>query len=399
MKLLLVQKTVYYPTFGGANKSNRLLLEELTARGHSCRVVAPSGGAQSSGDGLTVATNADCASPYLHNGVEVCAVANPARLREQIIKQAHGFNPDWILVSSEDPGQHLLDAALSVQPDRVVYLAHTTLALPFGPGAAVQSTRSAHLLRRAAGVVAVSDYLRDYIRQWGGIDCVSLPLALYGPGPFPDLGCFNTGRVTMINACAVKGIAIFVELARQLPHLEFTAVASWGTTESDLAQLKSISNVRVVQPVENIAALFAETSVLVVPSLWAEALGRVITEAMLHGIPVLASDVGGTREAQLGVDYLLPVSEIQEYERRVDSRMMPVPVIPPQNVSLWVETLRYIKQHRDDYERVAHESRVAALAYIEHQTVEPFESYLHCLQATGWRRTSAGSAEPAGSRI
>jgi hypothetical protein len=39
VKVLLVQNSLYYPAYGGGNKSNRLLLEELTARGHECRVV------------------------------------------------------------------------------------------------------------------------------------------------------------------------------------------------------------------------------------------------------------------------------------------------------------------------------------------------------------------------
>lgn len=391
MKLLLIQKTVYYPTFGGANKSNRLLLEELVARGHECTVVAPLGGAQSNGAGVAP-VNADGVSHFVHNGVEVNAVASPTRLREQIIKQARSFNPDWILVSSEDPGQHLLEAAFTVQPERIVYMSMTTLALPFGPGGAVQSARSTNLLRRAAGVVAISDYLRDYMHRWGGIDSVSLPLALYGSGPFPEFGSFDNGSITMINACAVKGISIFVELARQFPHLPFTAVASWGTTDSDLKLLNSIPNMRVLQPVEDIERVYAETRVLIVPSLWAEALGRVITEAMLHGIPVIAADVGGTREAQLGIDYLLPLREIQEYQQRVDARMMPVPVIPPQDVSPWIETLRRLTEDRADYERVSRGSRAAALAHVETQTVDALENYLHSLQGSHLDRViSTGS--------
>ena len=39
MKILLVQNSLYYPAYGGGNKSNRLLLEALVARGHECRVV------------------------------------------------------------------------------------------------------------------------------------------------------------------------------------------------------------------------------------------------------------------------------------------------------------------------------------------------------------------------
>src|SRR5439155_14637 len=39
MKILLAQADLYYPSYGGANKSNRLLLEALVAKGHSCCAV------------------------------------------------------------------------------------------------------------------------------------------------------------------------------------------------------------------------------------------------------------------------------------------------------------------------------------------------------------------------
>src|SRR5450755_2687169 len=40
MRILLAQNSLYYPAHGGGDKSNRLLLEALAARGHECRVVA-----------------------------------------------------------------------------------------------------------------------------------------------------------------------------------------------------------------------------------------------------------------------------------------------------------------------------------------------------------------------
>jgi glycosyltransferase involved in cell wall biosynthesis len=41
---------------------------------------------------------------------------------------------------------------------------------------------------------------------------------------------------------------------------------------------------------------FSEIDVLVVPSLWDEPAGMVISEAMHHGVPALASDRGGLGE-------------------------------------------------------------------------------------------------------
>ncbi|MGH9612058.1 MAG: hypothetical protein ACRD4P_03145, partial [Bryobacteraceae bacterium] len=40
MRILLAQNSLYYPSHGGGDKSNRLLMEALGAHRHECRVVA-----------------------------------------------------------------------------------------------------------------------------------------------------------------------------------------------------------------------------------------------------------------------------------------------------------------------------------------------------------------------
>src|SRR5207248_11059854 len=40
MRILLAQNSRYYPAHGGGDKSNRLLVEALAARGHTVRAVA-----------------------------------------------------------------------------------------------------------------------------------------------------------------------------------------------------------------------------------------------------------------------------------------------------------------------------------------------------------------------
>src|SRR6478672_766358 len=40
MRILLAHNSLYYPSFGGGDKSNRLLMEALATRGHQVRVVA-----------------------------------------------------------------------------------------------------------------------------------------------------------------------------------------------------------------------------------------------------------------------------------------------------------------------------------------------------------------------
>jgi len=40
LRILLAHNSPYYPSYGGGDKSNRLLMEALAARGHAVRVVA-----------------------------------------------------------------------------------------------------------------------------------------------------------------------------------------------------------------------------------------------------------------------------------------------------------------------------------------------------------------------
>src|SRR5688500_19856001 len=40
MRILLAHNSLYYPSYGGGDKSNRLLMEALAARGHEVLVVA-----------------------------------------------------------------------------------------------------------------------------------------------------------------------------------------------------------------------------------------------------------------------------------------------------------------------------------------------------------------------
>jgi glycosyltransferase involved in cell wall biosynthesis len=387
MRILLTQGTVYVPTLGGANKSNRLLLEDLASRGHECRVVAPAGGFHASRStqefhdeldkrGIAMRAIGQDASSFELGGVRVTAVTDHRKLLFWLAREIRDFDPEWIIVASEDPGQFLLESALKSGGDRIIYLARTTLALPAGPASPIQSSTRLDLLRRAAGIVVVSKYVKNYLQRWGGIASTELPICPNGPGPFPDFGRFDSGFVTMINPCAYKGISIFLELARLLPEVQFAAVPTWGTTGKDMRQLKEAANIQILPATEDVDEIFRLTRILLVPSLWAEAKANVITEAMLRGIPVLAGDAGGNSEATLGVDYLLPVVEISEFRNEVDDRMLPVAIIPPQNLAPWIGALTDLLKSREIYEAVSTASSRVTRAANMNDAAARFEEYL-----------------------
>ena len=53
-------------------------------------------------------------------------------------------------------------------------------------------------------------------------------------------------EVGLVNACALKGLPIFIELAKKLPHVQFVTWATWGTKQVHLDQLRELPNVKSV---------------------------------------------------------------------------------------------------------------------------------------------------------
>ncbi len=410
MRILLAQNSLYYPAHGGGDRSNRLLLEALAGRGHTCRAVARLARfGLAEHDEYLRELAARAITPlaadggvvvFQHAGVEAHVVTHHPHLRAYLAAQAAAFAPDVILTSSDDPAQVLLEVSLRA-PAATVYLARATLAVPFGPDCAFPSASKTETLRQADAVVGVSRYVADYIRQWSGIPAVHVPISLLDAPPYAGLGRFDNEFVTLVNPCAVKGIAIFLELADRMPDVRFAGVPTWGTNQADRAALALRANVTLLEAVDNVEDILRRTRVLLAPSLWAEARSRMVVEAMLRGVPVIASEIGGIPEAKLGVDYLLPVRRIQTYQARTDEQMVPLAEVPPQDTGPWAAALERLLTDRAHYQALSRESRRAALAYAAGLSVEPFEALLEQVAAKprAAREAAAGPSPSVAGRL
>ena len=149
MRILLTATASYAPPRGGATRSNLVWLNHLAAAGHACRVVcgAPSEGA-----------------PFgRHESIRLWEVEDPAARVQALRRQIAEFQPDWVLVSSEDLGHALLREAHHSAEGRVVYLAHTPQFFPFGPASWNPERHAAELVARSAGVVAIGRYVAGYV--------------------------------------------------------------------------------------------------------------------------------------------------------------------------------------------------------------------------------------------
>lgn len=172
----------------------------------------------------------------------------------------------------------------------------------------------------------------------------------------------------MINPCPLKGGAILLELAREFTEFDFAAVPTWGATGEVLVRLPQLPNLHLLEPADEIEQILARTRVLLVPSLWPETFGYVAPEAMLRGIPVMASDLGGLREAKLGVDYLLPV--------RPAVRGAEGYVCPPQDIAPWSRVLRQLLTDHETYQCCSQASRAAATSFAAQAAMHSVESFL-----------------------
>jgi medium-chain acyl-[acyl-carrier-protein] hydrolase len=221
---------------------------------------------------------------------------------------------------------------------------------------------------------------------------------LIEPGPYPVLGRYDNEFVTLVNPCAVKGISIFLALAERMPSVRFAAIPTWGANRADMLSLSRRSNITVLDPVDDVDRILARTRVLLVPSLWAEARSRIIPEAMLRGVPVLAANVGGIPEAMLGVDYLLPVRPIARYLPELDDQRVPVAEVPEQDAGPWQAALDRLLTDAQHYEQISRLSREKALDYAASLSVEPFEAYIEQLLQSP-RKPRAARAEPVPSPL
>jgi surfactin synthase thioesterase subunit/glycosyltransferase involved in cell wall biosynthesis len=385
MRILLAHNSLYYPSFGGGDKSNRLLMEALAARGHEVRVVARIAKFGPEEHGRFCSELQACGVPFLvaaaavlfmRNGVDVRTLTLDPHFRGYFSEQLAAFDPDVIITSTDDPAQLLFDIARRAGRARLVHLVRATIAVPFGPDSSSPNPARTERLNDADEIVGVSEYVADYVRRWSGLNAIHVPISLLEPGEVQRAGRFDNPYVVMVNPCAVKGIAIFLALADSALHLQFAAVPTWGTSSADLAALRKRANIRLIEPVENLDELFRQARLLLVPSVWAEARSRVVLEAMLRGVPVIASNVGGLPEAKLGVPYLLPVNPVTRYQAALDENMVPVASVPQQDIAPWSAALDRLTSDRAHWEHIADESRAAAQKYASTLSVEPFESLL-----------------------
>lgn len=120
--------------------------------------------------------------------------------------------------------------------------------------------------------------------------------------------------VTFINPCHAKGAAVAARLIlmanKERPDIAFQIVETRQKFADALKVLRkpgenlgsafkrqTFKNLFIRPATFDVKEIYKHAGVLLAPSLWYESWGRVATEAVMNGIPVLASSSGGLPEA------------------------------------------------------------------------------------------------------
>ena len=110
------------------------------------------------------------------------------------------------------------------------------------------------------------------------------PLMLENEIKFQERDVLPTGDcITMVNANILKGLPIFIDLARRFPAKKFLGVRPYYNKINVPENLPNIEWMDIQDDIRNV---LRKTRIMIVPSLY-ESWGRVAFESMYNGIPVI----------------------------------------------------------------------------------------------------------------
>jgi glycosyltransferase involved in cell wall biosynthesis len=175
------------------------------------------------------------------------------------------------------------------------------------------------------------------------------------------------GYATFINPGLDKGVFVFARVARELARLrpDIPILVTQGRSRADILSHPALGlaqhiagqfpavpardgrNIVIMpftpDPRKFYPAVYSVTKLLLMPSLWNESFGLVAAEAMLNGIPVLASNRGALPDTIGAAGFLFDIPAKYKPETRE--------VPSAEEVEPWVETIIRLWDDTAEYEQ------------------------------------------------
>ncbi len=144
-------------------------------------------------------------------------------------------------------------------------------------------------------ILTNSEYMKQQIKgSWNKQALVVLPI--------PNRDCIAQKKatfsnyITLFNPHPVKGSRIMYELIQRNPQRYFMVVLSWDKHIDFPTDASLHKRVLIVPAQHNVSEIYSYSRLVLIPSQWQEAFGRVQFEAAANGIPVCVSAVGGMQQ-------------------------------------------------------------------------------------------------------
>jgi glycosyltransferase involved in cell wall biosynthesis len=188
---------------------------------------------------------------------------------------------------------------------RLAILVH----MPLGDACADVRPIESRALSAAAVIVTTSPWSRQRLVQLYGVPAGRIHVAVPGVDPAPLVAASDSGsRLLCVGAITpAKGYEELVQALSTLPDLPWSCVcvgarerepgfADWLRQQAEAVGMASRISFPGPRSGGQLESRYAAADLLVLASR-AETYGMVVTEALAHGIPVLATAVGGLPEA------------------------------------------------------------------------------------------------------
>lgn len=181
--------------------------------------------------------------------------------------------------------------------------------------------------------------------------------------------------VTFVNPQPHKGVFVFARIAEQLhrrrPDIPFLIVEGRCGVEwlqRTGLDLSGLTNLNVMRNTPDPRDFYRASRLILMPSLWRESFGRVAAEAMISGIPVLASSRGALAEVVGEAGFLFEIPARYTPETRT--------VATAEEVAPWVDTIIRLWDNTNLYQEAACRCRKRAEAWRAETLLPRYEELL-----------------------
>lgn len=293
-KLLFVSTRPFYPdSSGGAQQSSLYLFEKLQQLGWSIEVLC--------GLSLRSSLFGKVAFRSLLRGQGLSLTMHDDQLGYPCWRRVMKFSTyqDWIAA---------LEQRLAIyHPDTVI--GYSSSNCPLLNHAARKGFPSFYFVRELSSIESgqrIPDHIRAIANSpFTAAKTQSVTNQQVGVVlPFIDLDRYHVNQrdrryITFINPVPEKGVGLAIDIARRLPNEKFLFVKGKWTRynkhrqEAFIREAYALPNIDVLSHQQDMRSIYQMTDILLVPSQFTETFGRVIIEAQVNRIPVIAARIGG----------------------------------------------------------------------------------------------------------